>query len=179
MIDRNVTLVFSQPISGEFLAQIKAGGQAGRRKMLPHWQRTGAFLAAFIVLPGILGFLMLTSDRFNVGFMVGGFSAMVLDGYFMAHKFPGGDSRQYKIFKSRQRSVGKDGVSLSGDGWRTDLVWPMIVAVHRFPDGIALQTKSRKFMPISFAELPAPATAADLENAIQDWRGLSPDKASA
>ncbi len=174
MIDPNSALVFHGGLSATFLSQVQDRKLTVLQRISPVWRRRLLFFALFIVLPGLLGGLRITSDLFNVGMMAGGFLALTLDGYAIPNSAILTALPRQRILTGTERSVGPQGVSFSDDSVTVAYKWHAIRKVRRLADGIAIATKSGTIVPVEFATLPDGISPAQLLAAVKAWRGAAP-----
>jgi hypothetical protein len=170
MIDPQQELVLTGAVPKALLQEIARGNQTGVGRIEPRWIRSGVFLLAFIVGPGVLGYLRITSDLFNVGLMTGGFVAMLLDGFLMDQRPKTVKGKKLRVTALSDRSLGPRGVTVNGDGHVSTYTWDKVRDIRAFSGGIGLRTGHRGLVPIATSELPPGATLDDLKAAIAHWR---------
>ena len=173
------TLEFTETVSPAFIGQIMAPKKTDWFRKFQPWFRRGGFFAAFIVMPGILGGLHLTSDRFNVGLMVGGFLAMILDDYLQKPRFPRRPKAGVGRFDRFPRKVGPDGLTVIMPGTTSTHNWARISAVEKFPLGLALFMGHGLVFPIEYTQLPPSISPDGIFELVTAWRDAAAKKISA
>jgi hypothetical protein len=145
-------IVLSSRVSLKFRREIARSLGASWHHRVLSWSRPLTFFAAFIVLPGILGYFGITSDRFNVGLMSGGALAMVLDGGLMRPKpwryFP------WTFYDKGTRELAPGRIRCDQDGHRIDL---RLTSDHRpveLRQGLYYRLGKRGVFPVEYSELP-------------------------
>ncbi len=170
MANLDTSLEFTETVSPAFIGQIVESIETDWHRLFRPWYRRTAFFAAFIVLPGILGGLHITSDRFNVGLMVGGILAMIMDERLQKPLYPKRPKATIGRFDKFRRTIGRDGLTIITHGRTSVYSWARITKVEKFPLGLALYMGPGLVFPIENAQLPPDVSSDEIFALVETWR---------
>ncbi len=155
--------VFKSAVDPKLVAEIEILNGVPKGYDWSKWYRTAAFFGIFIVFAGILGGLKLSDQKLLVGFMVGGYLAMYVDGHLTAVRTFGKNKSAFRPVLSGERGVGNGGVWMTTSRARTEYFWNSVAELTSLSHGILIRTVFATAIPIAFSELPLGVEPAEFE----------------
>lgn len=170
---------FSGPAPEPLLAEIRAGfpGRFARHWLV--WRRYAVFFAAFIVVPGVLGYLKLASEKFIVGLIVGGYAAMIIDGFMMQLRGQAAVEKEPKFIDSSHTVLSEKGVAVTVAGKNTLHKWRGVLRAEKLETGMVLTLYRSARLALDTASLPEGTEVSEVLEQIEAWRSSAQKRKSA